>query len=210
MQTIIYLVRHGNSVGNVKQLVIGSTDVSLTKVGLKQGRQIAKYFSKKKVDAVYSSNLSRSETTAMYIAKEKKLALKIDERFAEFRFGSYENLRWTQALTTKEDYYRRYRDELEFAHVKFPAGESASEVVERFVSALLDIDEKLKGKSVVVVTHSVALMCFLSYLKNGSSLTGAKREKRLPNASITTLAVDDGRISLIQEGFTKHLDGITV
>ena len=44
MKTTVYLVRHGNSTGNVRGQIIGTTDVSLTKVGLKQGREIAKYF----------------------------------------------------------------------------------------------------------------------------------------------------------------------
>ena len=41
MKTKIYLVRHGESEGNIKQLVIGHTDVDLTEKGRMQAEKTA-------------------------------------------------------------------------------------------------------------------------------------------------------------------------
>jgi broad specificity phosphatase PhoE len=212
MKTIIYLVRHGNSTGNVQKKVIGVTDVMLTKEGVKQGKAVAKFFRDKKLDAVYSSNLTRAEVTALYTAKSKNLPLFIDKRFGEMNFGEeYENITWTEALAKVDDSYRRYRDPVQFVYVKFPrGGENGVEVVARMVEALSDIDKKHTGGSVMVTTHSVALMMLLSYLKNGCKVEGMKRAYRLPNASVTTLEIENGEIRLTLEGCVSHLGKITV
>ncbi len=212
MKTTIYLVRHGNSTGNVRKQVIGTTDVFLTKEGLRQGKKISYHFKNKQVDAIYSSHLSRAETTAMFTAKLKKLPLKIDRRFAEFNFGDeYEGIVWTEALKKEDGTYVKYRDPYGFTTTKFPAGgECPLDVVERFIPAILDIEKNHAGQNVIVVTHSIVLMCFLVYLKNGLTFEGAKREDRLPNASINTITVENGKITLVEEGYTGHLDGITV
>lgn len=212
MKTTVYLVRHGNSTGNVRGQIIGTTDVSLTKVGLKQGREIAKYFKNKHIDAIYSSALSRAETTATYTAKLKKLPLKIDNRFAEFNFGEeYEGVFWRDALKRENSAYVKYREAEGFVTVKFPkGGECASDVIDRFIPALLDLEKNHKGQTVMVVTHSIALMTLFMYLKNGCTLEGAKRTDRLPNACINTIEIENGKIILVEEGYTDHLSGITV
>ncbi len=213
MKTTIYLVRHGYSTGNKNMQVIGCTDVELTEEGLRQGAQVAEYFKDKHLDAIYSSNLKRAKDTASFTAKLKNLPINIDDRFAEFNFGEiYEGMVWTQALLQEDGSYVRYRDENEFVSVKFPkGGESAPEVADRFVKGLYDIEKKHAGKKVFVATHSIALMCFLTYLKNGCTLEGAKRkDARLPNASITTIEIEDRKITLITEGYVGHLDDITV
>lgn len=213
MKTTIYLVRHGYSTGNKNMQVVGCTDVELTEEGLRQGEQVAEYFADKHLDVVYSSNLKRAKDTAYFTAKLKNLPISIDDRFAEFNFGEiYEGMVWTQALLQKDGCYARYRDPDGFVTVKFPkGGESAPEVADRFVKGLYDIEKKHVGKKVYVATHSIALMCFLTYLKNDCTMVGAKRaESRLPNASITTIEIENGKITLVEEGFVGHLDNITV
>lgn len=212
MTTTIYLVRHGNSVGNIQKRIIGITDIALTKEGFNQGKQVAKFFKNKKLDAVYSSSRSRATITAMFTAKQKKLPLHIDDRFAEFNFGKvFEGKTWAEALLFKEDAYRQYREEKTFPTVQFPqGGECSEQVVKRFLDGIYSLAKKHEGKSIMITTHSVALMLFLSYHKNGYRMQGLKRERRLPNASITTLKVENEKITIIEEGYTKHLKGITV
>lgn len=213
MKTTIYLVRHGYSTGNKNMQVVGCTDVELTEEGLRQGEQVAEYFADKHLDVVYSSNLKRAKDTAYFTAKLKNLPISIDDRFAEFNFGEiYEGMVWTQAWLQEDGSYARYRDPDGFVTVKFPkGGESAPEVADRFVKGLYDIEKKHVGKKVYVATHSIALMCFLTYLKNDCTMVGAKRaESRLPNASITTIEIENGKITLVEEGFVGHLDNITV
>lgn len=212
MKTTVYLVRHGNSTGNVLKKIIGVTDAKLTKEGFNQGKAVAKAFKSKKLDAVYTSNLSRAEITAMFTAKQKKLPLLVDKRFGELNFGEkFEDVTWDDALTWEDDSYRKYRDPVEFVYVKFPdGGESGVEVIGRMVEALCDIEKKHTGGQVMVVTHSVALMMLLGYLKNGSKIEGMRRARRLPNASITTLEIEDGKITLVKEGDVSHLGRITV
>ena len=205
-------MRHGNRTGNVKRQVIGVTDVCLTKEGFNQGKLVAKYFKNKKLDAVYSSNLSRAEITAEFTAKQKKLPLFIDWRFGELNFGEkYEGLTWEDALKTEDGLYSKYRETDGFITVKFPnGGESGQEALERIITALFEVAKKHDGGHVLVVSHSVVMMALMTYLDNGCSVVGAKRQKRVPNASITTLEIEDGKISLKEKGYTGHLRGITI
>ena len=212
MKTTIYLVRHGNSTGNVKKQVIGVTDVHLTKEGFNQGKLVAKHFKNKKLDAVYSSNLSRAEITATFTAKQKKLPLFIDWRFGELNFGeTYEGLTWEEALKIEDGSYVRYREKDGFLSVKFPrGGESGKEALERMIAALIEVAKKHEGGRVMIVSHSVVMMILMAYLDNGNSVNGVQRQARVPNASITTLEIEDDKITLLEKGYVGHLRGITI
>ena len=63
-KTVIYLIRHGESEGNLKRICLGNTDLGLTEKGREQAEKTAKALSPVDIDAIYSSDLIRAVQTA--------------------------------------------------------------------------------------------------------------------------------------------------
>ena len=212
MKTTIYFVRHGQSMANLRKRVAGTFDLGLTKTGLKQGKAVAKYFKNKKIDAVYSSHLPRAETTAMFTAKQKGLALNIEKDLMEFNFGSfYEGMVDVKAFRHDPQLFRKLLHSTEFVNCVFPEdGETVLGCCERMYKAIRSIGAKHSGQTVVVVGHSCALRFFLAYVKNGYSLDGAKTNSPTNNASITTLEVEGDEVKIVEVGYVGHLKDVTI
>ena len=62
--TKIYLIRHGESIGNLHRICLGHTDLDLTDLGLKQAKKTADALSDVNFAAIYSSDLIRAVHTA--------------------------------------------------------------------------------------------------------------------------------------------------
>lgn len=66
---IIYLIRHGECVDNVRHILNGHHDTALTPLGKKQIKATALKLKKAKIKTVYSSPLLRAKQSALIIAK---------------------------------------------------------------------------------------------------------------------------------------------
>jgi len=69
----IYLARHGESTSNVAGTSTGWTDAPLTELGRRQARELAAVLRGVRLDAVYSSTLSRSRDTATMAAGGRRV-----------------------------------------------------------------------------------------------------------------------------------------
>ena len=73
MKTLIYLVRHGESLGNAKRIYLGHTNLDLSDLGYIQANVTAQYLKGVKIDAIYSSDLLRAHNTALPHAQLRNL-----------------------------------------------------------------------------------------------------------------------------------------
>jgi len=86
----IFLVRHGESEANAKDLYQGQRlDSPLSSHGLEQAQRIAERLKDEKIDAIYSSDLLRARETAEAIAKFHNLKVITDRRLREFDLGDF-------------------------------------------------------------------------------------------------------------------------
>jgi broad specificity phosphatase PhoE len=161
---------------------------------------------------VYSSHLPRAETTAIFTAKQKGLALNIEKDLMEFNFGSfYEGMKDADAFRHNPQLFKDFLSNDKFMNCDFPEdAETALECCERMYKAFVEIGAKHRGQSVVVVGHSCALRYFLAYVRNGYKLQGAIAKKPACNASITTFEVEGNEVRVISEGYTAHLKDVTI
>lgn len=88
MQTIIYLVRHGQDTDNVEHILNGHRDTELTALGVEQAQQAAQELQSSGISQIYSSPLQRTMTTARIIATALQLSAPTPEPLAiERDFG---------------------------------------------------------------------------------------------------------------------------
>ena len=71
--TTLYLVRHGETVDNVNQIMQGQTQGQLTENGIRQAQEVRDHLASEDFSAIISSDLKRSVDTAKIIAEPHDL-----------------------------------------------------------------------------------------------------------------------------------------
>ena len=67
--TTLYLVRHGETVDNARQIMQGQTQGELNENGILQATQLSETWKDRQLDAIIASDLKRSFDTARIIAE---------------------------------------------------------------------------------------------------------------------------------------------
>lgn len=202
----IFIVRHGQSAGNVArdaaeaaghfiiEMKTRDVDIPLSDLGERQasalGRWIAAQPETERPTVVLSSPYVRAKRTAeLILAEIGPAAPKIiqDERLREREFGGIDGL--TRAgiidkFPAEAEAYGR----LGKFYYRPPGGESWTDVILRLRSVLDSLSRDYAGERVLIVCHTVVVMC-LRYLFE--ELTEAEilkidRENMLGNCSLTS------------------------
>ncbi len=150
----LYLVRHGQTDYNLKNLLQGSTDNPLNDTGRQQAHQLASMLADIPFDIIYSSPLKRALETAEIIRESNvnRPPIVLDERLREIDMGEWEGKYFPAILEEHREMFERVKnDPFEY---RPPGGESFS----RFVDRLRSFVEDLKGENhelVLIVAHQM-------------------------------------------------------
>jgi broad specificity phosphatase PhoE len=162
VSTTIIFVRHGETAWNLEQRYQGQEDSPLSEQGRRQAQLVGEFLSKRKITAVYTSDLGRAVLTAKCIADPHNLTPIVDERLREMSFGDWEGMTREEVVEQYPELYRaRQRDN---SSHPIPGGEQPGEVIQRFLSCLEEIVARHPGETIVVVSHGAALRMTLASL----------------------------------------------
>jgi uncharacterized phosphatase len=176
-ETVICVVRHGETDWNAQGRLQGREDIKLNDSGREQARKIAAYLGREHWDAVVSSPLKRAYETAEIIARTLLVSeIEVEEQITERDYGEASGL-WPDE--------RRSR---------FPGGIPGQEDFEllrqRAMSGLEKIVNDHKGKRIVIISHG-ALTNSILYTLSGGEFGSFKT--RLKNGCINQITVQDGK-----------------
>jgi broad specificity phosphatase PhoE len=140
----LYLVRHGQSTGNIGGTLMGQSDHPLTPLGEDQARAAAERLASIGPMPIYSSDLPRARATADHIVAawrdaEVTMALPevvLDARLREISLGDYEGRPWQEFEADTELTAAFAQDPYGTA---LPNGESLEHLEARVHAAVLDI-----------------------------------------------------------------------
>ena len=90
--TTLYLIRHAEAEGNLYRRIHGQYNSLITDNGYRQIQALQKRFADVPIDAVYSSDLFRTMTTARAIYVPKGLPLQTRADLRELGMGEWEDL----------------------------------------------------------------------------------------------------------------------
>ena len=210
---LLYLVRHGESAGNVARdaaveagepmidIDIRDIDVPLSELGQRQaialGRWLGALPPERRPNIVLTSPYLRARHTAGLIVKtagmrEDSYSLIVDERFREKEFGILDRL---TAVGVRD----QYPDQAEFRRLlgKFyhrpPGGESWCDVILRLRSATEMIAREYCGQRVLIVCHAVVVLCMRYILEHltESELLAIDKKSEIANCSVTLYEHDE-------------------
>ena len=89
METTIFLVRHGETVDNARQIMQGQTQGCLNEKGREQALQVAQRLADEQIDAVVASDLNRAIQTAEYISALHGLSVMTTPLLRERDWGGF-------------------------------------------------------------------------------------------------------------------------
>lgn len=161
-----YIVRHGETEWNLKQLLQGQEDSPLTQKGIQQAEELRKELSSINFDYVFSSDLLRAKRTAQIITLEKKLAIKTSQLLRERSFGKYEGKAWGSYKTELGNLFNDYNklSDKEKMNFKNPEIENDNQLISRFVTFLREIALSYPNKTILVVSHGGMMRALLIHL----------------------------------------------
>lgn len=156
----VYLIRHGTTAANEKNLYYGATDVGLSDKGrgeLKELKEKGAYpdFS---TCAVFTSGMKRTAETLEIIYPGADFA--VESGLSEMNFGKFE-MRSYEELKDDSEYQTWITGDF-MANV-CPEGESGNAQCERAVKSFWDIFRKTEG-DVLIVSHSGTMVGIMQAL----------------------------------------------
>ena len=152
MKKDLYLMRHGQTLFNVRRRIQGWCDSPLTELGKQQALKAKEYLKDISFDHYYSSTSERCcDTIELIIGNHYYKRLK---GLKERNFGLFEGE--SEDLNPKFDDFGY--DDL-FPHY---GGERKEDVQKRLKETLTDVMDKEDHQTVLALSHAGACMCFLS------------------------------------------------
>lgn len=161
-EQVIWLVRHGESGWNARQLVQGQASApGLTKRGVAQAQRVARQLENEPIGAVWSSDLERARQTAAVVAATLHLPVVTDRRLRERDFGQAEGTS-SRTLSSRLSgiRYGRVLD----ADAAPPDGESIRQLYARGRELLTAIQNRSGAGDLVLVTHGGMVRVLLALL----------------------------------------------
>ena len=89
METVLFLVRHGETVDNARQIMQGQTQGCLNEKGREQARVVAERLAAESIDAIVASDLQRAIQTAEIIAEPHGLPVVTTPLLRERDWGGF-------------------------------------------------------------------------------------------------------------------------
>ena len=162
--TKIYLIRHAEAEGNLYRIAHGQEEGLITDYrGPRQMQALARRFRDIPVDAVYASDLIRTQTTAQAVYVPKGLPLHLEPAFREVHMGVWEGLTWRQIETRWPLQMMEFNHQLDRWQVE--GCETAQTVLDRYLPALRRVAREHDGQTVAVFSHGAAMRIVLGTLQ---------------------------------------------
>ena len=204
--TKIYLIRHGQSIGNAERVYLGHTNLDLTPLGYSQAEETAKKLSAVPFAAVYASDLLRAYNTAVPHAKMRGLEVIPSKELREMYVGEWEGAK-VEELLLDERFTKGWREN--FGLFTFPGGENVGDASERVYKAVEKIAKEYDGKTVAVVFHAAALRAFWCKALDIPKETWAASVNFPTNASYSVVEYENGRFVCKEYSCDEHLTNVT-
>ena len=155
IMTRIFIIRHAEAEGNLFRRVQGWHDGKITPRGMRQIAALAGRFKDERIDALYSSDLSRTVTTATAITKYHDIALNIEPQLREVCMGEWENMTWGDVEKRSPEQLANFSSDPDNWHVE--GSESFQHLGDRMLEAVLRLGRKHDGQTIVLVSHGMAI-----------------------------------------------------
>ena len=178
----LYMVRHGESICNLRRLLYGRTDCALTDKGCAQAREVGAKLKSEKIDRCIASPLIRAAETALLALWDRDIPIELNDGLMEQDMGEWENVPFEDLVREQP----KLLDEMfqDWTSVVPPGGESYETLRERVRGVLRGIIER--DEDTLIVAH------------NGPLTTAMILLLDMPDTSVNNLWFEQGTWSCVE------------
>ena len=199
--TKIYIVRHGETRWNREEVFRGTKDIPLNDTGRQQAQKVGNYFSKRHIDRIISSPLSRAIQTAEAVSSATGIKTEIMKEFMDINFGIWEGLTLQKVEKRFPENFSLWKTSPEKLLVE--NGETIAMVRDRISAGLAEISYD-REDSIIIVTHRV--ICKILVLHALGLGNDHFWDMKYDPGSISLLEYNNERHTLIFNNDTCHLE----
>lgn len=186
----VYLVRHGETFWNVKNITQGHRATRLTKKGIIQAEKLAKVFKDIPLAKIYCSPLFRTIQTARRILKYHSPSKLIKwPEFIEIKSGALTGIPHKKH---RELFPEMRQEQMSSERLDWrpPGGESIRELYQRVIKGFNNMVRlHTPGENILVITHGGVLLCLLLEF-HGKSVHDITFDKSIDNCEIIEVLWD--------------------
>ena len=199
------LVRHGATEQNLARPTVlqgSGIDGPLAAIGCEQAAMTAKFLRHYRFDAAYASPMRRAQETAEIITALHGLPITPVPQIVEADVGRWLGRDWDSIAAEEPEAYRLH---LEDPSVHpYPEGESATDVQNRAVPALVHLMQQNLGRRILVVAHNIVNRVMVAHLHHIP--LRHMRAIRQDNCSINLIRLRGEETELVTANATFHLE----
>lgn len=189
----LYLVRHGQSEGNVLKTFHGQIDYPLTELGREQARQAADKLRSVPFQRCCSSDLCRAWDTAQTCLEGRGIVPEPCPALREQNVGDIEGLTWKQMEQRFPEVLHPYIND--WFHMTPPGGESPDEMIARVAACVDGIIAR--GEDTLIAAHNGSLSLVLLHLKLVKQEELLKPDWFFTQGTYSAIQIEDGAAKLI-------------
>lgn len=200
--TLLTLIRHGQTDANIDDRWQGVTDGELTLDGRAQAAALADWYPG--LDSLYSSPLRRAQDTATALADVLGVEVGNHDGVTEMDLGEWED----QTTQTIQDGWKQLWEQIYDRGEDLPrgsSGESLTTTAARMEAALQELAHRHAGAKVGVVSHGGTIRAYvLDLLDIGHE--GRDRLAFVDNTAVTHVLIGEGSATVADYNVAPHLE----
>ena len=200
--TKIFLIRHAEAEGNIYRRAHGHYNGLITERGYTQIEKLKERFKDIKIDAVYSSDLSRACTTAEALSEPRGLPIIKTEMLREVGLGEWEDNAWGDIGYLNRDMSAKFNNDPE--NWKVTGSESYDNVKARMSYFITETAKKHDGETIAMFSHGFAIRSLMCLIEDIPSC----ETERMPygdNTAVGLLIYENGILRIDHKNDNSHL-----
>lgn len=165
----IYLIRHGETDWNRDKRFQGQTDIPLNQTGREQASSLVSLMNQLKIEAAFSSDLSRAYETAQIALSDSRLTIIKDYRLRETNIGCAEGLTYEEIVEQfGEDALTKWRSYEEHnMDYKYENGESKRQMMIRIRDTVLETSQASNKNNIAIFCHGMVMRAMTFAFQQG-------------------------------------------
>ena len=163
MNKSIYIVRHGNTESNNRNVYAGFSPEGLTDEGIDQTKILGQKMRHLNVSTIYTSPIERAVQTAQILNNEINGQIILDSDLAEIRMGPWEGLSENDVMNQYPMQYRLWHERP--SELNIPGRETLREVQDRALQVFKRAIQKDQNSDSILVTHVTTMRTMLLHVQ---------------------------------------------
>jgi broad specificity phosphatase PhoE len=197
----IYLVRHGQTDGNLQGFYQSRIDSPLNRNGKIQVLKLAERLKNTDFQIVLSSDLSRALQTAEILLDGRNIPLRMDPGLSELNLGMLDGMLVSDMEKEYPDFVRKWRSKP--SGIRWPGGESLSALQKRAWKVVSESLLLCPEGRILVVSHAFTLISIICKFLRIS--LNSFRIFRLSEASLTVITKQPSGFQISVMNDTSHM-----